>query len=239
MLKVSNLDFFVGKKKVLSDIAFLMRSTFTLAILGPSGSGKTSLLRLIMGLERPSRGSIEWDGVCFSKGGSVLVKPESRRFGFVFQDGALFPHLSVLGNVKFGLAHLENSARRVRAMAWLEKVGAKDLASRHVMSLSGGERQRVALARTLATEPKLLLLDEPFSNIDRVVRKELIRILKDHVAETGTSIIHVSHDARDALDLGREVLILRQGGIVCAGATQEILANPRDDWAKSFLTAIT
>jgi iron(III) transport system ATP-binding protein len=153
----------------------------------------------------------------------------------VFQDSALFPHLTVAGNVGFGLSSLAPLERRGRVGDWLERLGVSALRTRRVDSLSGGERQRVALARALAPEPELLLLDEPFSSVDRLVRHELIRALGPLLKEAGTTTILVTHDARDALELATDMLLLAGGIVVRFGAVADVMAAPGSEWATHFL----
>jgi iron(III) transport system ATP-binding protein len=239
MLEVKSLSRRVKKKEIVSDVSFRLEAGRILAVLGPSGSGKSSLLRLIAGLETPDQGSVSWEGTSLSDAGLVqpiVVPPENRGFGVVFQDAALFPHLSVLDNVAFGLTQLPREERLKRAQQELEKLNLNNLIKRRVDFLSGGERQRVALARALAPGRRLLLLDEPFSNVDRLARHDLIRSLKATFAASKTTVLMVTHDARDAIDIGAEsLLLLNNGRVVRHGSVTEILNSPGDDWTKHFL----
>ena len=210
-----------------------------LAVLGSSGSGKTSLLRLISGLDIVSHGTIHWCGNLLSdasRANSLVVPPEKRSIGMTFQEAALFPHLNVLDNVAFGLSHLATPEKHRLVRQWLEKFNIADLANRRIDFLSGGERQRVALARTLAPSPKLVLLDEPFCNIDRLARRDLIRSLRESFTSSKMTVVMVTHDARDALDLGAELLLLLNGGhCVRRGTVAEVIADPGDKWTTNFL----
>ncbi len=182
------------------------------ALIGPSGCGKTSLLRLIGGLERPLAGRITLDGVVLSDPArGVHVAAEHRRIGMLFQEYALFPHLSVERNVAFGIRHLGSHERRRRAGRMLELVGLAEAASRAPHELSGGQQQRVALARALAPAPRLLLLDEPFSSLDGELRERLAQELCAILRETGTTALLVTHDQQEAFAVGDLVGVMRDG----------------------------
>ncbi|MFK8025822.1 MAG: ABC transporter ATP-binding protein [Ilumatobacter sp.] len=208
------------------------------ALLGPSGCGKTSLLRAIAGLERPTAGSIRI-GERLVSGPSTWVKPEHRNVGMVFQDGALFPHLSVADNIAFGLraagAKLHRSARDARVDELLELVDLVGLGNRLPDTLSGGQQQRVALARSLAPNPSVLLLDEPFSALDaglRVqVRAEVVRILR----EIGVTSVFVTHDQDEAFVLGDHVAVMRDGRVRQVGTPDELYRLPVDKWVAGFV----
>ncbi len=179
------------------------------ALLGRSGSGKTTLLRLIAGFERPTQGTIEIAGRLVA-GNGVFIPPEKRRVGMVFQDYALFPHLTVLENIRYGL---RDAGADKRAQEVLELVGLDGLADRMPGELSGGQQQRVALARALAPQPAVVLLDEPFSNLDAGLRARLRVELRDILQEAGATAIFVTHDQEEALSLADRVAVLRQGRI--------------------------
>lgn len=237
MLDVKQLARRAGGLKILSEISFAHQAGGVLAVLGPSGSGKTTLLRLLMGLEVPERGSIAWRGNLLSGANQVLILPEARKFAMVFQDAALFPHLSVVDNIAFGLSRQPAKMRREQANHWLEKLNIAHLQKRHIGFLSGGERQRVALARALAPGPEMLLLDEPFSNVDRFARRGLIESLRKIIEKENLTVVVVTHDARDALDLGAKALmILNEGKMALYGLTLDILKTPRNDWAHDFIS---
>jgi molybdate transport system ATP-binding protein len=210
----------------------------TLVLVGESGSGKTTLLRLLAGLETPDRGSIALDGrTLFDERAGVSVPPWQRDVALVFQEYALFPHLSVSENVAFGLkargASGTSAARRVAAS--LERLGFADLAGRRPMSLSGGQQQRVALARALALEPKLLLLDEPLAALDqqtrRAVRVELARLLTALPCAT----IYVTHSPTEALLFGDEVAVIEGGRIDQRGTREDMLRHPRSAYVAEFM----
>ena len=204
------------------------------AVLGPSGCGKTTLLRLIAGFERPDGGSIDVSGARLAGPGD-WVQPEKRRIGMVFQDYALFPHLSVEGNVAFGLSNRPREERDTLTQRTLELVGLQHKARTNVHELSGGERQRVALARALAPEPELVLLDEPFSSLDATLRGGLRREVELILRDADTSAILVTHDQEEALSLADRLALMREGRIVQVGAPEEVYAQPSERWAAQFV----
>ena len=188
-----------------------------LALLGPSGCGKTTTLRMIGGFEQPDEGRITFQGHDITH-----LPPESRGIGFVFQDYALFPHLSVLDNVKFGLRALPRAQAQDRADEMLRLVGLSDLGKRRPHQLSGGQQQRVALARALAVAPKLILLDEPFSNLDAKMRVETRQEVRRLLKKTGATGILVTHDQEEALALADRIAVMDGGRVVQVGTPDEI-----------------
>ncbi len=200
------------------------------ALLGPSGSGKTTLLRAIAGFEVPDAGTVRI-GERLVAGDGAWEEPARRRIGMVFQDGALFPHLSVAANVGFG------GPRPGRVEECLELVGLAERASSYPHELSGGERQRVALARALATEPEVVLLDEPFASLDAglriALREEVAAILRD----AGASALLVTHDQQEALSLADVVAGMRDGRIEQSGTPEEVYGRPASRWTAEFLGA--
>ena len=179
-------------------------------LLGPSGSGKSTALRAIAGFERPDSGEIRAGGELLS-GPGTWVSPERRRIGMVFQDFALFPHLDASANVAFGLRAVERGARQRRTRELLELVGLGAEAARYPHELSGGQQQRVALARALAPRPRLVLLDEPFSNLDADVRTELAQAVRAALVAEGATALLVTHDQREAFAIADEIGVLRAG----------------------------
>ncbi len=235
MLDVDAVSLRIGERTLLSEISFTLEKGSSLALLGPSGGGKTTLLRLIMGFLAPGGGALSWSGRGLSHAGRIQVPTERRRFGMVFQEAALFPHLNVAENVAFGLNRLDRAARKARADEWLARLGLEPLRRRPVQALSGGERQRVALARAFAAQPDLLLLDEPFSNLDRLVRTELLEALRTVLDDTHTTSILVTHDVRDAVDFGSDLLLIAEGRVQRQGSIAQVLADPGSDWTRRFL----
>jgi iron(III) transport system ATP-binding protein len=202
------------------------------AVLGPSGCGKTTLLRMIAGFERPDEGEV-WVGGTRMAGPGCWVPPERRRIGMVFQDYALFPHLTVDRNVRFGLSRGEKADRRTQFA--LELVGLQHKAARYPHELSGGERQRVALARALAPEPAVVLLDEPFSSLDATLRAGLRREVELILREAETSAVFVTHDQEEALSLADRIAVMRDGDVVQVGTPEEVYYRPGDRWTAQFV----
>jgi len=195
------------------------------ALLGPSGSGKSTLLRAIAGLERLEAGQIRFAGRIWS-GPGVHLAPEARRCGVVFQDYALFPHMTALDNVAFGLRTMTGEVRRSAALARLEAVELSHRARAYPHELSGGEQQRVALARALAPGPDVMLLDEPFSGLDRRLRAELRAATADVLKSSGAATLIVTHDAEEALDLADSIALMSEGRIIQTGAPDVLYLRP-------------
>ncbi len=205
----------------------------TLAIVGPSGCGKTTLLRLIAGLEVPDRGTIRAREKTLA-GLGAMVPPEQRRIGFVFQEYALFPHLSVAQNVSYGLRG-STSWRIVRTQQLMELVGIAHLRDRMPEQLSGGEQQRVSLARALAPEPDVLLMDEPFSNLDTTLRVRVRREIKDILQRAGVAVLFVTHDVEEALFMADEIAVMRGGRIEQTDTPVRIFHAPATTFVGRFL----
>src|SRR5581483_7713064 len=200
-----------ARQPVLTGLSVTVREGSFTAILGGSGSGKTTLLRVIAGFERVDAGVVRIGGQVVDDG-RTRVPPQRRRIGYVPQDGALFPHLTVLGNVTFGLRREQRGDGRVERT--LEMVGIQSLGQRYPHQLSGGQQQRVALARALVIEPAVVLLDEPFSSLDASLRASVRSEVRDVLREACTTTILVTHDQDEALSLADHVAVLRDGVIV-------------------------
>jgi iron(III) transport system ATP-binding protein len=203
------------------------------ALLGPSGCGKTTLLRLIAGFETPDAGTIELDGSPVA-GGGTWVAPERRRVGMVFQDYALFPHLNVAENVGFGLPRRERAGRVPGLLARVDLAG---LGERYPHELSGGQQQRVALARALAPAPELVLLDEPWSNVDPHLRGELREELSQVLRPLDVTVVLVTHDREEAFSLADRIALMRDGTVVQEGTPEELYREPASRWAAQFVGA--
>jgi ABC-type Fe3+/spermidine/putrescine transport system ATPase subunit len=230
MLKVNDLEVAIDGAQILRDVDLGVANSEIVGILGPSGSGKSTLLRAIAGLVRPSAGTIRWDGRSLDD-----TPPHRRGFGLMFQGYALFPHMSVAGNVGFGLklaghSHLDTEV--AEALSW---VGLEGYGPRRVDSLSGGERQRVALARTLAPRPDLVMLDEPLGALDRNLRQRLVTDTRVILEQRDVTAIVVTHDRDEATEMSDRLAIMRDGTIVQTGTLAEILSRPVDTWVGQFL----
>jgi iron(III) transport system ATP-binding protein len=211
-LELIDIDLAFGKHKVVSQLSLRLEQGRIGCLLGPSGCGKTTVLRCIAGFEVPTAGEIRLDGVTVS-GAGRQVPPERRRIGMVFQDYALFPHLSVADNIGFGLRGEDAPTRRQRIGELLGLVGLADQGSKYPHELSGGQQQRVALARALAPRPSLLLLDEPFSNLDVELRERLSHEVRDIIKATRTTAVLVTHDQHEAFAVADEIGIMNHGRI--------------------------
>jgi iron(III) transport system ATP-binding protein len=224
-----------GARSVLSDVDLVVAEGTLTAILGASGSGKTTLLRAIMGLIQADAGRITIGGTVVAEAGRVHLAPDKRAIGYMAQEGALFPHLTAGENVGFGLPRSQRKGSR-RVAEMLELVGLADgYASRRPHELSGGEQRRVALARALAPRPRLVLLDEPFSGLDAMLRVETREAVLRALAGEGTTALLVTHDQAEALSMGREVAVLRNGRLVQSAAPVTLYRQPADPEVALFV----
>ncbi|WP_295041968.1 ABC transporter ATP-binding protein [uncultured Paracoccus sp.] len=222
-------------RAVLSGVSLSIPPGRITCLLGQSGCGKSTLLRIISGVDRPDPGGRIRVGGAEVAGPGRFVEPEDRKIGFMFQDYALFPHLSVADNLGFGLRHLTRRARRDRVAEVADRIGITHLLERYSHSLSGGEQQRVALARALAPEPAILLMDEPFSNLDQGLREQVRRETVDILRRTGTTAIIVTHDPQEALALGDLIVLMRAGRIEQMGTPFQIYDQPQSAYAAEFM----
>ena len=219
----------------VEDVSLEIPAGQIMTLLGPSGCGKTTALRLVAGFERLDQGQIEIGSEVVA-GPGVHRPPEKRRIGMVFQDYAIFPHLSVADNVGFGLnARSERDNKPARIEAMLKFVGLAGLDNRMPHELSGGQQQRVALARALAPKPRALLLDEPFSNLDASLRAEVRAEVRDLLRQSGTTAIFVTHDQEEALFFGDLIAVMRAGRIEQVGTPEEIYLRPRTRFVAAFM----
>ena len=233
-LRVTSLTKSFDGQAVLHGVDLSVERGTLLALLGPSGSGKTTLLRVLCGFERADGGTVEIDGVRVA-GPGVHVPSEARRIGYVPQEGALFPHLSVADNIVFGLPRAQRRARyRVDELLALVGLPAA-YGDRAPQALSGGQQQRVALARALAPSPSLVMLDEPFSSLDAALRIETREAVADALAATGATAVLVTHDQSEALSLGREVAVLWHGRLVQTDTPEAVYRRPVSRELASFL----
>ncbi len=219
-----------GPLTALADFDLEVPAGSILGLLGPSGSGKTTALRIVAGFEQPDSGTVEIAGRRVVDD-DHMVPPEDRKVGMVFQEYALFPHLSVAGNVAYGLGR----DRRARVDEVLDLVGLDEAGGRMPHELSGGEQQRVALARALAPEPHVILLDEPFSNLDAPRRDRVRREVRTILVEARTTAVFVTHDQEEAMAMSDAVAVMRDGRIVQVAEPSELYRRPGDCWVARFL----
>ncbi|MBI5685818.1 MAG: ABC transporter ATP-binding protein [Verrucomicrobia bacterium] len=217
MISVSRLTKLFGNTTALDGVTLSVAPGQTLAVVGPSGCGKTTLLRLVAGLEKPDEGEVVLHGTVASRPGWALP-PHERNVGFVFQSAALWPHMSVAQNISFGMNARPRDQARATLAALLDQLDLRELAGRHPHQLSGGQARRVALARALAPQPRILLLDEPLTNLDGELKSRVLGVIQDAIRATRPAVIHVTHDPAEAAALGAQTLTLREGRIVGGGA---------------------
>lgn len=231
-LSIEHITKSFGSTLALDDVTFQVEESEIIAIVGPSGSGKSTLLGIIAGLDLPDRGQVLWDGEPLRQ-----VPVYRRGFGLMFQDFALFPHRSVAENVAFGLQMARWDAKRIaeRVDEVLELVGLPGFGDRDVNTLSGGEQQRVALARSLAPRPRLLMLDEPLGSLDRALRERLVVDLRRILRSTRQTALYVTHDQEEAFSLADRVVVMNQGRVEQIGAPQEIYLSPASVFVARFL----
>ncbi|KXG84766.1 ABC transporter ATP-binding protein [Agrobacterium bohemicum] len=235
-LQLNSIGKRFGDVDVLTDIQLTVMPGEIICLVGRSGCGKSTLLRIIAGVETPDAGAVMMNGREIA-GPTTFMEPEKRRIGFVFQDYALFPHLTVEQNVLFGLKGLPRAEAKARVADMIQHVRLAELATRYPHTLSGGEQQRVALARALAPKPDILLMDEPFSNLDRglrdSVREETLHLLRG----LKTTAIMVTHDPEEALSAGDRVVLMQNGRVVQSGTGYDVHDNPVSRYAADFFCA--
>lgn len=238
LIELRNVSKSFGAVQAVDDVSLTIERGAIYVLLGASGCGKTTVLRLIAGLETPDRGEIWLKGERVA-GRGAWVPPEVRRIGMVFQDYALFPHMSVRQNIQFALAalngKLSQAEREDRLQRMLELVGLAGYAERFPHQLSGGEQQRVALARALAPNPSVVLLDEPFSNLDAALRRAMREDIRQILRAANATAIFVTHDQEEALSLADTVVIMREGKVQQVGAPQEVYLRPVSRDVAAFL----
>ena len=234
VLSLSGITKAFGPETAVEDVSLDVRSGELLTFLGPSGCGKTTTLRTIAGLEEPTEGRISIDGETVA-GDEAFVPPEQRDVGIVFQNFALFPHLTVRENIAFGLTDADAAESEARVDELLELVEMTDHGEKTPDQLSGGQKQRVALARSLAPEPEVLLLDEPFSNLDVRLRVEMREEVRRILKKAGVTAVSVTHDQEEALSISDRVAVMNDGTIEQVGRPESVFERPESKFVASFL----
>ena len=232
-LRIAGISKSFGGQRVLRDVDLEVPPGSFTAILGASGSGKTTLLRIVAGFERPDAGEVMLGSELVDDARQRFVPPERRRIGYVPQEGALFPHMSVGRNVSFGLPRGRDRFTRVTGLLGL--VGLRGLGRRYPHQLSGGQQQRVALARALAIEPEIVLLDEPFSSLDATLRASIRAEVLNVLRQAGTTCILVTHDQDEALSMADQVAVLREGAVAQLATPAQLYEHPGDEEIAQFL----
>ncbi len=236
LIRFEQVFFRYARVPVLSALDLSVPEEVVTVLVGPSGSGKSTVLRLIAGFEAPERGVVSIDGEAVSRDGRILVPPEARGVSLVFQDLALWPHMTVRQTLEFVLGRDPSPAERRRRIAdVLAAVGLERHADARPASLSGGERQRVALARAIVTRPRILLMDEPLSNLDAPLRGALVEEIRRLRQRLGLTILYVTHSQQEAFVLGDHAALIREGRIEQSGAPRELYDRPRSAFVASFL----
>jgi len=227
-LSFKNIRHSYDDAPVLDNLDLIAENAQITCLLGPSGGGKSTLLRLAAGLEKIQSGEIHIDGECIASS-TLHPAPESRPVGMMFQENALFPNMTVGQNIAFGIAHLNTSKQEQRINELLAMVGLADFAERYPHELSGGQQQRIALVRSLAPEPKILLMDEPYANIDITLRRSLREAARKTIKQDGTTVVLVTHDPEEAMEMADVIAVLDKGKIVQAGSPQGVYENPKSE----------
>lgn len=234
MLKVNHIQCYHDDQRVIEDVSFHVNSGEMSCLLGPSGCGKTTVLRVIAGFQPLVQGEVTLNNTLFNNS-HYQLEPEHRNIGMVFQDYALFPHLSVRNNIHFGIQKLPQAEQKQRVQQLLKLIKLDRIADRYPHELSGGQQQRVALARALATQPQLLLLDEPFSNLDVDLRRHLAQEVRAILQSYGTSAILVTHDQEEAFAFADNIGLLQEGKLQQWDSPYNLFHHPRNRLAANFI----
>ncbi|MEM7538769.1 MAG: ABC transporter ATP-binding protein, partial [Chloroflexota bacterium] len=234
VIRLQHVNKNYGQTHAVIDLDLIIPQSAIAVLLGHSGCGKTTTLRLIAGLEKPDTGDI-WIGEQQVSGSHVWVSATNRQIGMVFQDYALFPHLTVAQNIGFGIPNLKAAARRMRIADLLDLVGLMGMEDRYPHQLSGGQQQRVALARALAPSPNVMLLDEPFSNLDASLRQAMREEVRSILHEAEVTTVFVTHDQEEALRLADELVVMKNGRVLQSGAPEYVYRYPTSLEVAQFL----
>ncbi len=223
-----------GDNKVLDNFSISFEAAKNTSIIGPSGCGKTTILRLIAGLEAPTKGIIKIDETVATENGKILLPPHKRKIGFVFQDLALWPHFTVFRNIAFGLKEGKEGKASHQVNQILDLFGIADKAKKYPHQLSGGQKQMVAIARSLVHQPEIFLMDEPMANIDVMVKEDILAHIKHLQQQLGFTMLYVTHDHQEAMQTGDKILVMNEGVIEAAG-TQKEIGNSNNHFVRSFI----
>ena len=233
-LEVKKLDFAYGRNQILFEFDFSLEESQIGCLLGPSGCGKTTALRAIAGFENPTKGEIILNGNKLNSS-KIFVEPEKRQIGMVFQDIALFPHLSVKENIQFGIRSLSQNLRDKRSNELLDLVGMSEFKKKYPHEISGGQQQRVALARAMAPKPSLLLMDEPLSSLDEELREQLAREIRLILKQEKVSAILVTHDQNEAFAVGDHICVMHQGRVQQNDSAYNLYHHPLNRFVAEFI----
>lgn len=237
MIELKNVTKKYGSITPVDNVSLTIEREEPVAIVGPSGSGKTSLLRLIAGLEEPDSGEIFMDGKKVSSQRRIIIPPDRRRLGMIFQDLALWPHMTVMENLEFGLKSqgIRKAERKKKIENVLSMVKLNGHVDRYPQFLSEGEKQRVALGRTIILEPQIMLMDEPLSSLDPLLKDELQDMIINLVKKLMIVLLYVTHDREEALAMAGKIVVMFKGRIEQAGNIDDLLEKPKTDFVKRFM----
>jgi len=234
MIKLKNVTHFYGDKQSLRDLTLSVEANRLTCLLGGSGSGKTTILRLIAGLEKPAGGEIIIDSITVTKNKQIIIPPQKRNLGFIFQDLALWPHFTVYKNISFGLEERKEKNVRNKTFEMLNFFGLREFAEKFPHQLSGGQKQLVAIARALVLEPKILLMDEPLANLDVKLKRKILEHIKNLRERFDLTIVYVTHDHQEAFAISDKIVVLNEGKIEDSGNVEKI-KNSNNEFVKYFL----
>lgn len=237
MIELEQVSKQFGDVIAVDNVSICIERSDTVALIGPSGSGKTTLLELIAGLEKPNSGTIRINGQTAGTHGKIVIPPHRRQVGMIFQDLALWPHMTVTDNIAFGLKNLKinKTQRNEKIQAIAEQVEINHVLDRYPHALSGGEKQRVAMARALIVEPQILLMDEPLSNLDTVLKKDLLNLILKLAGTHRTTLVYVTHQRDEALAVPGIKAVMDKGRLIQVGAADDLRQNPKNEFVKRFI----
>ncbi len=234
LVKLNNISHTYGTKSVINDLSLSMEANRLTCLLGSSGCGKTTILRLIAGLDKPASGEIIIDNKTVSKKNEIVVLPQNRATGMIFQDLALWPHFTVYKNIAFGLTERKEKNVKERVIEVLTFFGLTEHANKYPHQLSGGQKQLVAIARSLVLKPKILLMDEPLANLDVKLKRKILDHISNLIREFNLTIIYVTHDHKEAFAIADKVVVLNKGKVEEEGSVEQIKES-KNEYVKFFL----